>query len=318
MTKKLVVVPALLKAHIDSFTRKDGTFVQAHDDKRQAAAPHIHAAISGLKHGESAHFQSKRFKAEKFSVRRDGDQYHLEAPQFSAPGNKKPPPMSKDDAIGKLSKWHAEEGVDHVQPGAAPAAAPKPFASAPRKWGGHKVAGPGHEAVFKDKAAADKHAERMNAVHAAGRMDELHKVTSKLAKEHAGFDTLEEKNSDSEDFGETSRQGVHSMLHAAYAAGRGKKGAAGANKAVAEAHKHHMEEHASLEPSNSGEDFQQSSKWGVRAAIHHAFAAGHADKEAAKAKALPKNDPKAAAAAGAHVREKMAASKKPLPGEVTR
>lgn len=37
--KKLVVVPALLKAHVGSYTRKDGTFVQEHDDKRQAAKP---------------------------------------------------------------------------------------------------------------------------------------------------------------------------------------------------------------------------------------------------------------------------------------
>lgn len=36
---KLIVIPALLKAHVDSYTKKDGTFVQSHDDKRQAAAP---------------------------------------------------------------------------------------------------------------------------------------------------------------------------------------------------------------------------------------------------------------------------------------
>lgn len=36
--KKLLVVPALLKAHVDQYVKKDGTVVQAHDDKRQAAA----------------------------------------------------------------------------------------------------------------------------------------------------------------------------------------------------------------------------------------------------------------------------------------
>lgn len=36
---KLFVVPALLKAHVQSYTRKDGTFVKEHDDTRQAAAP---------------------------------------------------------------------------------------------------------------------------------------------------------------------------------------------------------------------------------------------------------------------------------------
>ena len=39
--KKLVVVPALLKAHVGSYTRKDGVFVKEHDDKRQAASPKL-------------------------------------------------------------------------------------------------------------------------------------------------------------------------------------------------------------------------------------------------------------------------------------
>lgn len=37
--KKPIVKPSLLKAHVKSYTRKDGTFVQEHDDGRQAAAP---------------------------------------------------------------------------------------------------------------------------------------------------------------------------------------------------------------------------------------------------------------------------------------
>jgi ribosomal protein L20 len=40
----LMVSPDLLKSHINSFTRKDGSVVQAHDDKRQAAAPKPAAA----------------------------------------------------------------------------------------------------------------------------------------------------------------------------------------------------------------------------------------------------------------------------------
>jgi hypothetical protein len=35
----LIVFPALLKSHVDQYTRSDGTVVQAHDDKRVAAAP---------------------------------------------------------------------------------------------------------------------------------------------------------------------------------------------------------------------------------------------------------------------------------------
>jgi hypothetical protein len=38
----------LLKSHIDQYTRKDGTVVQAHDDKRQAAQPHpVGQTLSG-------------------------------------------------------------------------------------------------------------------------------------------------------------------------------------------------------------------------------------------------------------------------------
>lgn len=36
MSKKLTVVPALLKAHVQSFTRKDGTFVQEHERQIEA------------------------------------------------------------------------------------------------------------------------------------------------------------------------------------------------------------------------------------------------------------------------------------------
>lgn len=44
--KKLLVVPALLKAHVQSYTRKDGTFVKEHDDKRQAAKSAAKADLS--------------------------------------------------------------------------------------------------------------------------------------------------------------------------------------------------------------------------------------------------------------------------------
>lgn len=51
MAKKLTVVPALLKAHIQSYTRKDGAYVKEHDDKRQATAktPHLGAGAKALR-----------------------------------------------------------------------------------------------------------------------------------------------------------------------------------------------------------------------------------------------------------------------------
>ena len=202
--KKLIVKPALLKAHVKGYTRKDGTFVAEHDDKR-------------------------------------------------------------------------------------PSAAPKPFAMKSDKWGGYRVDGHGHASYFKSPKAAEEHAARMNAVHAAGRMDEMHAASLKIAKKHTPFESLETKNSDREDFRETSRGGIKDALHEAYVAGGGKPGKK-ADAAVAEAHKHHLSDtHESLEMSNTGEDFKQTSKWGLKAALDHAFARGHEDgAKAASAKSAVK------------------------------
>lgn len=72
---KLLVFPALLKAHVDSYTRKDGTFVKEHDDKRQAAAPadpYGHPNVVGkadkFEHGDAKdgvymHFAGKKYVA---------------------------------------------------------------------------------------------------------------------------------------------------------------------------------------------------------------------------------------------------------------
>jgi hypothetical protein len=45
----LVVFPDLIKAHVDQYTRSDGTVVQAHDDKRQAAAPALGTHANALR-----------------------------------------------------------------------------------------------------------------------------------------------------------------------------------------------------------------------------------------------------------------------------
>lgn len=55
MSKPTVVVfPDLLKSHVDQYVRKDGTVVQAHDDKRVAAAP---------KPGEVGHHEHTQYGA---------------------------------------------------------------------------------------------------------------------------------------------------------------------------------------------------------------------------------------------------------------
>lgn len=64
---------ALLKAHIDQYTRKDGTVVQAHDDKRVAAKPndrHGHPNVVGkaekLRGGNASEAHGFEFAGKEF------------------------------------------------------------------------------------------------------------------------------------------------------------------------------------------------------------------------------------------------------------
>lgn len=55
--KKLIVFPALLKAHVDSYTRKDGTFVKEHDTSVQAAKPmpeHVQKMVASISESSAA------------------------------------------------------------------------------------------------------------------------------------------------------------------------------------------------------------------------------------------------------------------------
>lgn len=156
------------------------------------------------------------------------------------------------------------------------------FSHSTDKWNSShvRVKGDGHNSMFHAGSAAENlksakaHASNMSAVHAAGRAGEMDNAAKTLAKKHAGFSTLETANSDREDFTETSRQSMKGMLHEAYKAGGGKAGK-GADKAVSDAAKHHLMMD-DLSDTNSGEDFKEVSKHGVKNAVHHAFAAGHA------------------------------------------
>lgn len=60
----LIVFPDLLKAHVSGYTRSDGAFVQAHDDKRQAAAPKpAGAGPAAPKPGEVGHHEHTEYGA---------------------------------------------------------------------------------------------------------------------------------------------------------------------------------------------------------------------------------------------------------------
>ena len=274
MTKSkpgMLVRADMLKAQVKSYTRKDGTFVKEHTTSVQAAAAPQPGEVG---HHEHATYGAYFKKGEKVKDRQ-GNQHEV----LSHVGPEVKTVSGKSFHPTKLSR--AGGGEPKLLLPVKKTAAPGPFAAKSAKWGGLRVEGEGHSSHFKDGAIkeANKHAERMNAVHAAGRMDEMHAATLKAAKEHTPFESLETANSDREDFRETSRGGVKAALHQAYAAGRGKAGGKKADAAVAAAHQHHLSDvHSSLEMSSSGEDFKDTSKWALQSALHHAFAMGHADR----------------------------------------
>lgn len=103
----------LVKAHVDQYTKADGTVVQAHDTKVQAHA----ATLGALPDGHHAHFQGQRHAAEKFSVQRKGDAYHFHTP-MNAPGAPVAgldKPHTKEEAASRLAKMDAPgDGIKHV------------------------------------------------------------------------------------------------------------------------------------------------------------------------------------------------------------
>lgn len=115
----------LLKSHVDAYTKKDGTTVNAHDTKVQKHA----ARLSKLADGESVHYQNSVFKGEKFAVTRKGDKYHLES---KTPfGNEKPEGHAHAEMAERLARldggpgFGAKESIDEVpapEKAAAPAA----------------------------------------------------------------------------------------------------------------------------------------------------------------------------------------------------
>ena len=147
MSKKLLVVPALLKAHVDTYTRKDGTVVQAHDDKRQAAKPFpdnhdFHAHLGAMKDGDTHHFGNSKFSAERFSVQKKGDKFHVGGPaamMFKQPEGG----HTHEEMASKLAGLHgkgsgpfaSERLVDHGPEPKKPAAAADPRMLLPKAGG---------------------------------------------------------------------------------------------------------------------------------------------------------------------------------------
>ena len=82
MKKILIVDGSLAKAHVNSYTRKDGTFVKEHDNGRQAAAPKPAAGAKGKKApafdhpnvvAENVRMTSSHYEPGKGSKERDAE-----------------------------------------------------------------------------------------------------------------------------------------------------------------------------------------------------------------------------------------------------
>lgn len=96
----------LLKAHVEQHTRKDGTVVQAHDDKRVAAAPQAtKRAISpaDVRHGSGEHSYTNREVVKRASPNDESEAghhfaefgRHLESKGFSLLGYNPRDPKEK-------------------------------------------------------------------------------------------------------------------------------------------------------------------------------------------------------------------------------
>ena len=130
MKKILVVGGELAKAHVSAFTRKDGTFVAEHDDKRAAAKPkapagdkasipHGHAGayfpahrqrIAEMKHGDSIKIKAGE---DEHTLTRDGDNVHIARKQGAARGKAKATAFDHPNVVAhnvRMTSSHYEPG----------------------------------------------------------------------------------------------------------------------------------------------------------------------------------------------------------------
>lgn len=214
---KLVVFPELLKAHVKSYTRKDGVFVQEHDDKRQAAAPKPSGgySVAPFKHGghqikepDGTHHVilhdkgvADRHAAALNHVAQTGKDSHMNEAIHAAA--KKHMGLDSFDEVGS----DREDFVDTGKTGLKRAL--------------HQAydAGAGHS-----KGGAHRDA-----------------VVAEAGKHFGHFDTLDEAGHDGADFKEVSKGSLKHALKHAYASGAQKSAAKPAIKKPAGPKPGHMD-----------------------------------------------------------------------------
>lgn len=119
----------LLKAHIDGYTNKKGTFVQEHDDKRQSARAKWHGHLDGMKAGDTSHLRSSKFTQERFQVQKHGDdEYSMHSPYGKGPAKHTHEQMV--DRLATLDQPHDPIEADPTKGGGGkPAPGEKPAAA---------------------------------------------------------------------------------------------------------------------------------------------------------------------------------------------
>jgi hypothetical protein len=193
--KKLIVFPALLKARVSSYTRKDGAFVKEHDDKRQAAKPEQSGgySVAPFKHGGH---QIKEPSGKHHVILHDKGvaDGHAAALNHVAQAGKDD---HMNDAIHAAAKKHM--GLDSFD----------------------EVGSDREDFVDTGKTGLKRalhHAYDAGAGHSKGG---AHRdaVVAEAGKHFGQFDTLDEAGSDREDFKDVSKGLLKHALKHAYASG---------------------------------------------------------------------------------------------------
>lgn len=212
--KKLLVVPALLKAHVDQYVKKDGTVVQAHDDKRQAAAPkqvHSDDAFDQIKaaggsnpttsSGAINYYHNGKPKSLPHKDAPDGHRYvdhgelqrHLSDLKSSAakPAAAAGGTTNRQAALDayaekrKLAGQHGQAALDAAEKARNsndPAHAAEAISAVEKGWNAHKEAAKAARAIPYpgSKSPWEHHDERTSAL--SKMSEEMHQLHQKLSK----------------------------------------------------------------------------------------------------------------------------------------
>lgn len=186
------------KSHVDTFTRKDGAVVQAHETKVQAKASESPPKQFAV--GDGRNIKNAVFDHDKKLMRGFDSKDH-----------------AKEFADG-LNHVHAAGKADQMKQSVS-AAADKHLGSisgadihahgASDSFGQLGRVGFGHAMTAAYKAGN------------GGKVDDIsaHNHALDISKKHGMFDSFKAKNSDSEDFKETNHESVRHALQHAYALG---------------------------------------------------------------------------------------------------